>query len=88
MVVETVAPAPFPVAPERAADDSRQTQGKYAVQLIHALGIASALPPNATTQDAIDFLMRAREKQYVVQESQYRRALQWLQCGSSGWPRR
>ncbi len=28
---------------------------------------------------AIDFLMRAREKQYVVQESQYRRALQWLQ---------
>lgn len=59
-----VAPAPVapaePVSPvyEQASDDGRQTQGKYAVQLIHALGIASALPPNATTQDAIDFLTR------------------------------
>ena len=34
------------------------TQGQYAIRLINALGIASALPPNATVQDAMDFLAR------------------------------
>ena len=53
------APPPAPAAPPPAPTDVEiPTQGQYAVQLVHALDIASYLPEFATVEDHMKYLRR------------------------------